>query len=125
MLWIGLHLPWLSLEAFLATLPPESAGAPVALADRFGVLAVNAAAQALGVQPGMKRPTALALAPLLLFGEADARRDADGLASVAHAALAFTPTVCLVPPAGVVSAGASRPPSSAAVLSGSTLAPRL
>ena len=102
MLWIGLHLPWLSLEAFLATLPPESAGAPVALADRFGVLAVNAAAQALGVQPGMKRPTALALAPLLLFGEADARRDADGLASVAHAALAFTPTVCLVPPAGVV-----------------------
>lgn len=102
MLWIGLHLPWLSLEAFLATLPSGSAGAPVALADRFGVLAVNGAAQALGVQPGMKRPTALALVPQLTFGEADERRDAAGLMAVAHAALAFTPTVCLVPPAGVV-----------------------
>jgi protein ImuB len=49
------------------------------------------------VQAGMKRATALALAPQLLLGQADAQRDAAALLAVAHVALAFTPEVVLAP----------------------------
>ena len=102
MSWIGLYLPWLSLEAFVATLPPEARGTPIALMHLHQVVSLNRAAHALGVQRGMKRATALALAPQLLFGEAHEGRDAAALQSVAHAALAFSPMVCLSPPAGVL-----------------------
>lgn len=102
MLWIGLYLPWLSLEAFVATLPPEARGTPIALMHLHQVVSLNRAAHGLGVQRGMKRATALALAPQLLFGEAHEGRDAAALQAVAHAALAFSPVVCLSPPAGVL-----------------------
>ena len=98
MLWIALHLPQLSLESFAATLPDASADQPLALLDSLSILSVNAPARALGVQPGFKRATALALAPQLTFGLADRVRDAQALTSVAHAALAFTPTVVIQPP---------------------------
>lgn len=95
MLWLAVHLPWLSLEAWMATLPDaQRAGALALLADHQ-VQAVNAAAAAAGVQPGQKRATALALAPALQLGQADAARDAQALQAVAHAALAFTPAVTL------------------------------
>lgn len=100
MLWIALHLPWLSLEAFVATLDAARAGEPIALIDAHQLTATNAAARALGVEPGQKRATALALAPRLLLGQADAARDALALQAVAHAALAFTPAVCIEPAAG-------------------------
>lgn len=100
MLWIALHLPWLSLEAFVATLDAARAGEPIALIDAHQLTAANAAARALGVEPGQKRATALALAPRLLLGQADAARDALALQAVAHAALAFTPAVCIEPAAG-------------------------
>jgi len=96
MLWIALHLPALSLEAFAATLAPAQAAAPAALVEAHHIVQANAAARALGVQPGLKRATALALAPDLLLGQADAWRDAQALTAVAHAALAFTPAVALV-----------------------------
>lgn len=102
MLWLGLHLPALSLESFLTTLSPEAAAQPVALLERQRIVAVNAAAQGLGVRPGMKRATAMALAPALLQGVADAQRDAQALRAVAHGLLAFTPTVVLVPPQSVL-----------------------
>ena len=95
MLWIALHLPALPLESFAATL---GAGDPVPLAlldGRGRLAAVSAAAAAAGVQPGMRRATALALAPALVLGRADAARDAQALQAVAHAALAFTPAVTL------------------------------
>ncbi len=101
MLWIALHLPLLSLESFAATLPrpPEGqAEAPLALMDLHAVVSVNAVARALGIQPGFKRATALALAPQLTLGQADATRDAQALTAVAHAALAFTPTVAIQSP---------------------------
>src|SRR5438552_1762370 len=44
---------------------------------------------------GAKRATALALAPDLVLGQADAARDALALQTVGHAALAFTPMVCI------------------------------
>jgi protein ImuB len=95
MLWIALHLPALSLEAFAATLDAARQALPLALLDGHRIQAANAPAQRLGVQPGLKRATALALAPQLLFGLADAARDAQALRAVAHAALAFTPSVSL------------------------------
>ena len=95
MLWIGLHLPLLSLEAFAATLPPAAQNDAIALLDTHVITSANARAQQLGVKPGIKRSTALALAPQLRLAQADAARDAQALASVAHAALAFTPAVTL------------------------------
>ncbi|MFT3956022.1 MAG: DNA polymerase Y family protein [Piscinibacter sp.] len=97
MLWIALHLPLLSLEAFAATLAPGQGELPLALVDAHHVAAANAAARALGVEPGQTRATALALAPDLLIGQADAARDAAALGAVVHAALAFTPSVCIQP----------------------------
>ena len=97
MLWIALHLPLLSLESFTATLPARRGEPPIALMDAQRIVSANAAAQALGVKPGLKRATALALAPQLVLGQADAARDAQAIESVAHAALAFTPSVTLEP----------------------------
>ncbi len=95
MLWFALHLPLLSLEAFCATLSPQAQQRPVALLAGHAISAVNAAAAQCGIRPGCKRATALALSSQLLLAEADAQRDAAALLAVAHAALAFTPSVCL------------------------------
>ncbi len=95
MLWIALYLPALPLESFAATLGAAKP-VPLALLDGRGrLVAVNAAAAAVGVQPGMRRATALALAPALVLGRADTARDAQALQALAHAALAFTPAVTL------------------------------
>ena len=104
MLWIALHLPLLSLESFAATLaaaggvePGAVAARPIALLEAHRIVSANAAARALGVKPGLKRATALALAPQIVLGQADAGRDVAALLPVAHAALAFTPSVSLQP----------------------------
>ena len=107
MLWIGIHLPALSLESFIATLAPEPLAADrvvarldeidavgaVALVDRHRIVAANDAARECGVRPGQKRATALALAPHARLGEADPGRDDAALMAVAHVALGFTPAV--------------------------------
>ena len=101
MLWIALHLPLLSLESFAATLASSGSGAAadrsIALLEAHRIVSANAAARALGVKPGLKRATALALAPQIVLGQADPNRDALTLLPVAHAALAFTPNVSLQP----------------------------
>ena len=94
MLWIALHLPRLSFESWLAVLPLDQRGQPAALMDAREVVMCNASAQHLGVQPGLKRVTALALAPQLQLGRVDAERDRQAITCVAHVALAFTPSVC-------------------------------
>ena len=107
MLWIGIHLPALSLESFIATLAPELPDeervvddldeidlvGPVALIERHRIVAANAAARECGVRPGQKRATALALAPHTRLGEADPARDDAALMAVAHVAMGFTPAV--------------------------------
>jgi len=108
-LWIALHLPLLSLESFAATLSPELCAQPVALLDAHRIVSANASARALGVKPGLKRATALALAPQLTLGLADAARDAQALTAVAHAALAFTPGVSIEPARGGTSSNAVAP----------------
>ena len=99
MLWIALHLPLLSLETLASTLFEKDEETALGLVDARAILAVNPAARALGVKPGMKRATALALAPQMALGAVDVQRDAQALQSVAHAALAFTPLVALQPSA--------------------------
>jgi len=95
MLWIAVHLPQLSLESFAATLDEARRHEALALLQDHRIAAVNAAAARAGIRLGHKRPTALALAPALVLGEADAHRDAQALQAAAHAALAFTPSVAL------------------------------
>ena len=56
---------------------------------------LNAAAAERGLRPGIRRATALALAPELLLAESEPRREAAALQAVAHVALAFTPAVSL------------------------------
>ena len=102
MWWVAVHAPALSLEAFTAPWGPAAATLPLALQAQHHIVAANAAAQALGVQPGQKRATALALAPALVLGQADAAREAQALQALAHALLAFTPSVSLLPPQGVL-----------------------
>ena len=102
MLWVALHLPSLSLESFAATLaatsaPEAAAAGAIALVEEHCISAANAAALAQGVKPGLKRATALALAPRIVLGQADPARDAEAMLPVAHAALAFTPSVSLQP----------------------------
>ncbi len=98
-LWIGLHAPLLSLETVAGALLPD---VPLALHDAQQITHANAAAQAMGVHAGLKRATALALAPSLLLTQADPARDARALQALAHAALAFTPSVSLAPPQTVL-----------------------
>jgi len=100
-LWVALHLPSLSLESFAATLAGtggDGGSQAIALVDEHRISAANAAALAQGVKPGLKRATALALAPRIVLGQADPARDAEAVLPVAHAALAFTPNVSLQPP---------------------------
>ena len=124
MLWVALHLPLLSLESFAATLArcdASGAGAEpaIALVDEHRISAANAAAQAQGVKPGLKRATALALAPRLTLGQADPARDAEAVLPLAHAALAFTPQVSLQPacePGAAARHGAARSAGEPALL---------
>jgi len=98
MLWLALHLPLLPLEAFCATLSAQDAARPVALVADHRVIQVNTAAAERGLRPGIKRATALVLAAELLIADSQPHheaREAAALRAVAHAALAFTPMVCL------------------------------
>ena len=108
-----MHLPLLSLESFAATLAPGArvaAGEPLlALVEARHITHANAAAQAVGIGPGMQRATALALAPGITLGAADPARDSEALTAVAHAALAFTPMVAVQPAHDAVGAARRAP----------------
>jgi len=97
MLWVALHLPALSLESSRAGMPADAR--PAVLIADHRVQHADAAALARGVRVGMQRATALALAPDLQLGQADARRDARALRAVAHVALGFSPSVAWLPAA--------------------------
>lgn len=112
MLWLALHLPALSLESWTATRGPDQTGRPLALLHEHQVLHVDALARARGVRPGLKRATALALAPDLLLGLADVRRDEQALRAVVDVALGFSPSVTWLPPGapGTPGTSAASPP---------------
>lgn len=95
MLWLALHLPALPLEAFCATLLAEQRTQPTVLLQEHRVHTVNDAAAQRGIKAGSKRATAMALAADLLVAQSCPQRNAAALRAVVHAALAFTPAVCL------------------------------
>lgn len=96
MLWCALQFPSLALDDIERGSPADG-GLPIAVCDRSQVLQVNAAARACGVQPGLKRATALALAPGLQLRDRDPAAEAACLAQIAAWAAQFTPAVSLQP----------------------------
>jgi protein ImuB len=112
MLWLALYFPRLSIElveqAFLSEAPrpakpapPDEAQAeprpmpPLAISNTTHILSSNSTASALGVQPGIKRATALALAPDLKLFTQDQHREQQALDTIALTVLQFTPNVSM------------------------------
>lgn len=112
MLWIAIYCPQLALDIALRGLIPAErpepvrvpsgrpmpGGACVAVCNHVSILQSSERARALGVHPGCKRATALALAPDLLLIDHDLNRDAAALEQIATWALQFTPSISLQPP---------------------------
>ncbi|MEH6459353.1 Y-family DNA polymerase [Chitinimonas sp. JJ19] len=105
MLWLALHLPFLPLDALHQNLTPTQPE-PWAVVEQRGrqeqVLICNAAAQALGVKPGMRRAAALTFAAGLRIARRQPQQELALLESLAAWSLQYTPTVCLVPPHGLL-----------------------
>lgn len=107
-LWMGVHLPWLAIEAL--ELPAKPAGQlrppPRAILELQGqaqfVVAVCEHAQRFGVRPGMSMAAALALVPDLDIATRGVVRERQLLEQLATAAHRFTPRVSLVPPDGLL-----------------------
>jgi protein ImuB len=77
-----------------------------AICNHACVEQANAAAQSLGVHPGQKRATALALAPQLIIRERDCGREQDALQQLGCWALQYTPRLSLqIPDAARAQAG--------------------
>jgi protein ImuB len=110
MLWLALYFPRLSIElveqAFLIEEPclaitstsqvlSASEPPPLAISNTTHILSSNKTAATLGVQPGIKRATALALAPDLKLFTQDPRREQQALDTIALTVLQFTPNVSM------------------------------
>jgi protein ImuB len=89
-LWIGLYLPQLPLEVFCPNWSSDSASVVL---EQERVLALSPAAQAGGVQGGMRRGGVLMLMPEAKLYERSAEREAEALHAVAMALLQYTPLV--------------------------------
>ncbi len=99
MLWIALHLPHLPIEALLRGCDPKrSRDEPWAVIENRSVFVCNAAAQALGVRPGMRLAAAWAIAPALRTVPRNLRAERENLEDVAAWLGRFTPRVSLEAP---------------------------
>jgi protein ImuB len=96
MLWIALYLPHLPLQVFLRG---GDTRRPLAVVEERRILAVNGAAAALGVHPGMGVASAQALAPQLLLRHRDCPAEAAALGELAAWGGQFTPQVSIDAPA--------------------------
>ncbi|HEY5634068.1 MAG TPA: DNA polymerase Y family protein [Burkholderiaceae bacterium] len=112
MLWLALCLSRLPLEVFLRA----GAGPCLAVFEGNHVVMASSAAQALGVRPGIKRATALALAPALQLHERDRAREHRSLCQIACWASQFTPQVSLQQPAEPARSGQRAAPEQASGL---------
>jgi protein ImuB len=100
-LWIGVHFPWLPIEA----LGPRTE-VPRAIVELQGqtqyVVAMCERAEHWGIRPGMSLAAALALVPYLETKPRDLQHERQLLERLAARAQRFTPRVSLVPPDGLV-----------------------
>ena len=107
-LWIGMHLPWIALEAFETPQDSQSSTRerPRAVVELHGqtqyIVTASLDAQRAGVRSNMGMAAALALVPGLETMSRDAVREQQVLERVAARAHRFTPRVSLVPPDGLV-----------------------
>ena len=101
-LWVGIHLPWLEIEALERT----AREVPRAIIELQGqtqyVVAACERAQRFGVRRGMGMAAALALVPDLETSSRNATRERQLLERLATQAHRFTPRVSLVSPDGLV-----------------------
>jgi protein ImuB len=124
-LWIGVHLPWLAVEALgpptelprdlARAFPPAARNAkgsrdahllPRGIVELQGqtqyIASVCERAARWGIRPGMSLAAALALMPYLETKSRDLQREKQLLEQLAARAQRFTPRVSLVPPDGLV-----------------------
>lgn len=102
MLWTGLFFPDFCLQALARVDPSEKALAISSRSTRPDLLACNAHAQRLGVEPGMSVAAALALAPQLDIHPRDEQLETQALQGIAAWAGQFTPTLSIAFPHGVL-----------------------
>lgn len=96
MLWMAIFLPRLIGEALGCS---DQMDDPVAVGNARAVFYANRPAQALGVHAGLRRASALALAPALQWLERQPHQETHALRQLACWALQFTPTIHLKDPA--------------------------
>ncbi|GLT21164.1 hypothetical protein GCM10007933_06160 [Zoogloea oryzae] len=99
MLWCALYLPDLPLQVFARGQAETGPLAVLSPRPRQRVLAATPAAQACGIEAGLKRASALALLPSLTLIDRDIARETAALAEIAGWAGRFTSSVSLDPPA--------------------------
>lgn len=99
MLWCALYLPDLPLQVFARGQAETGPLAVLSPRPRQRVLAATSAAQACGIEAGLKRASALALLPSLTLIDRDIARETAALAEIAAWAGRFTSSVSLDPPA--------------------------
>ncbi|MGN4225668.1 DNA polymerase Y family protein, partial [Burkholderia gladioli] len=95
--WIGVHLPRLTLETFvpLSPAPSSNDGAGVVVLEQDRVVALDRPAAELGVLVGMRRGGVLTLATEARICTRDVAREDELVRGVAYALLQFTPSVVL------------------------------
>ncbi|WP_304993832.1 Y-family DNA polymerase [Burkholderia plantarii] len=97
LVWIGVHLPRLTLESFqpLSPGPASNDAGGLVVLEQDRVVALDRAARDLGVTLGMRRGGALSLAPDAQICMRDTAREDELLRGVAYALLQFAPSVVL------------------------------
>ncbi len=94
-LWIGIHLHQLSLNVLRPLWSADALPAALAVLENDCVVVLTAAASRMGVQPGMRRSSARAIAPGVVLTERDGAREQQALQATAVAMLQYTPEVAL------------------------------
>lgn len=95
-LWISLYLPFHSLDAAFPHWHTKRLAA--AVLDHDQVCALTPAALEAGIQPGMRRGTALARAPQALLRRRDEQAEAQGLRQALLCLLQYTPDITMLDP---------------------------
>lgn len=102
MLWLAILLPALPLQVFTRGSSEAQPLAIVTTTPGATLLAVTPCAETLGIFPGMRSSSALALLPELQLQARDTTREAEALAEIASWAGRYSPRISLSPPDAVL-----------------------
>lgn len=101
MLWLCLHFPQLSLEVFVRGTDVQACAISTGSERERWIRTCNAAANALGIVPGMRLGAAHALADISIL-ERDESMESAALERLAGWSGQYTSTISLVPPASLL-----------------------